>query len=156
MPDPNAVPHHIPAPVHTPHGTVIGHTLDGGTIVIGAPNNVFTPEEIAALESEHRRIGRIPHAEGDYEIVIRSAKKAEWRMFRGRAHSDEERADAQEQLVMACVVAVKYRGEMATGTEPARRLLARVLDDYPAIPDDKSVSALIKKLNGDVGTGPGK
>lgn len=116
-------------------------------------SNTFTAEDIARLEAEHRRIGRIPHAEGDYEIIIRSAKKAEWRMFRGRAHSDEERADAQEQLVTACVVAVKYRGETAEGTDAARKLLARVFDDYPAIPDDKSVSALIKKLNGDVGPG---
>lgn len=116
-------------------------------------SNTFTPEEIAALEAEHRRIGRVPHAEGEYELVIRSAKKAEWRMFRGRIHSDDERADAQEQLVTACVVAVRYRGETAIGSAAARILLAKVLEDYPGIPDAKAVSDLVKKLNGDVGSG---
>lgn len=115
--------------------------------------NVFTDEEIAALEAAHRRIARVPGGEGDYEIVFRSAKKSEWSMFRKRAHDDDvrEKAEAQEVLLTQCVIAVVYRGQKAIGVTEARKLLAEVLDDYPQIPDDKNVSNLIKKVNGGVG-----
>jgi hypothetical protein len=117
-----------------------------------ASPNTFTAEEIAALESEHRRIGRIPSEHGDYEVVIRSAKKSEWSIFKKKILDDDvrEKADAQETLIVQCCVAVKYRGRVAFGKE-ARPLLIELIDDYPAMPDAKSVSDLIKTLNGDVG-----
>ncbi len=115
--------------------------------------NTFTPEEIAALEAEHKRVGRIPGGDGAYEIVIRKANKPEWRMFRGNAHDDDAKADAEETLVTQCCGAVGYEGRKAIGKEPSRALLAEVLNDWPQSPDDKNVSALIKKLNGGVGSG---
>lgn len=121
-----------------------------------AVSSTFTDEEIKALELEHRRIGRLPHEEGAYEVVIRSADKLQWRAFRNAAHDDDARADAQENLIMATVVAVAYGGEKAIGREPARALLKKLLDDYPAMPDDKHVSAMIKRLNGGVGARQGK
>ena len=124
--------------------------------VINAPANAapntFTPEEIAQLESEYRRIGVIPSEHGDYALVIRSAKRVEWNTFKKRVLDDDirEKADAQVSLVSSCCIAVKYRGRSAFAQD-ARKLLEEVLDDYPAMPDQPPVTALIKTLNGDVG-----
>lgn len=131
--------HHVPAPI-----------VDINSIPI---INTFSADEIAALEAEHRRIGRIPSEHGDYEVVIRSAKKLEWSTFKKRILDEDirEKAEAQEGLLMACVVAVAYRGRRAFGAAEARKLLAELTDDYPAMPDAPGVTSLIKTLNGDVG-----
>lgn len=113
--------------------------------------NTFTDDEIAALEATHKRIARIPHEDGLFEIIIRHAEKLHWRVFRGSAHKEDEVADAQETLIRQCVVAVKYEGEVAVTKEAARALLDRLLIDWPAVCDDKKVSDLIKKLNSGVG-----
>lgn len=113
--------------------------------------NTFTDDEVRGLEAQHKRIGRIPHEEGLYEIVIRHAEKLQWRVFRASAHKEDEVSDAQETLIRQCVVAVAYEGEKAFGKDAARALLDRLLLDWPAVPDDKKVSELIKKLNSGVG-----
>jgi hypothetical protein len=119
-------------------------------------DNTFTADEIKALELEHRRIGVIPSSEGAFEVVIRSAEKLQWRKFRSAALDDDSRADAQENLITDTVVAVAYAGEKAIGKEPARALLKKLLNDYPAMCDSKHTSDLVKKLNGDVGPRAGK
>ncbi len=113
--------------------------------------NAFTADEIAGLEAQFKRVGRIPSADGAFEFVIRPAQKAEWRMFRGSAHNEDAVSDAQETLITQCVVAVAYEGEKAFDKDAARALFARLLSDWCAVCDDKKVSDMIKAMNANVG-----
>jgi hypothetical protein len=135
------------APAASPYRTVATQSLGD---VAPAPNT-FSDDEMAALEAANKRVARIPHEDGVYEIVIRHAQKLEWRKFRGSAHDEDAISDAQETLITQCVVAVAYEGEKAIGKDAARALLARLLNDWTAVCDDKKVSDLIKKLNSGVG-----
>jgi hypothetical protein len=114
-------------------------------------SNSFTDDEIKQLETVYRRIAVISNEDGAYEYVIQPAQKLQWRAFRGAANDEDKRADAQEQLIKACVVAVKYNGEASSDVDSARKLLDRLLADYTSAADGKEISRLIFKVNGQAG-----
>lgn len=118
--------------------------------------NTFTAEEIRTLESTYRRIGVIPHADGEYEIVIKPAEKLQWRDFRAAANDESRRPDAQEHLIKMCVVAVAYGGKKmialgAADVAAVRALLDELLADWPSGADGAEVSRMIFKVNGQAG-----
>lgn len=118
--------------------------------------NTFSDDEIKALESEHRRVGVVPHEDGEYEYLLGPADKLQWRNFRANANDDDRRADAQEQLIKATVIAVAYKGQKAIGKADARKLFEELLADYVSATDGKAISAVVFKVNGQAGARSGK
>lgn len=112
----------------------------------------FTDDELKQLETVYRRIAVIPNDEGAYEYVIQPAQKLQWKAFRGAANDEDKRADAQETLIKATVVAVAYNGRKEAGdVAAARKLFDELIADYTSAADGKEISRLIFKVNGQAG-----
>lgn len=98
----------------------------------------LTDEQMAALEAQHGRIGRLKSKrEGGWEVVFRKPRRAEFKQFRARAHNPAQKAEAQEILARQCVV------------YPSREAFDALLEDYPAICDSEAASTLFERLMSD-------
>lgn len=116
-------------------------------------NNAFSPEEVASLETQFKRIARVSNEDGAYEYFIKPAERLQWKKFRKAANNEDDRPDAQEDLIKASVVAVKYDGRTAIGSKEARSLLEELLNDYTGATDGAKVLELVMRLNNGVGRG---
>ena len=83
----------------------------------------LSKEEIASLESTHKRVAHIIGRNGAWEVVLRKPTRAEYKRFRSMLHNDAQKADATESLARTCVV------------YPSREAFDSMLDEYPAIGD---------------------
>lgn len=115
--------------------------------------NRFSEEEIAAAEGEYRRVAVINGKDDAYAYILKPAPRFNWKQFRGHAGDDAKKADAQERLVVACVVAVKYAGRTAKGTDESRKLFNELLEDFTSAADGKRVSEAIFDINGSADEG---
>ena len=106
----------------------------------------LTPEKLLELTAEHKRIAHIvgqqsrasivqvypldkgeepikpPHAV-TFEVVFRKPTRIEYKQYKARSFSEQQRVDAQEILARQCVV------------HPSREAFDALLEDYPAIPE---------------------
>lgn len=118
--------------------------------------NTFTQEEIDALEAEHERIAILPNEDGLFTYIIKPAEPMQWRQFEGKAHKEDEVAGATAIIVECTVVAVAYKGEKATGKEPARALWRRLLKGCPAAASGKATVQQVMRVNGAASAARGK
>ncbi len=113
-----------------------------------APENVFTPEEIAQLETAYRRVAIVTSEDGAYSYAIKPADKLQWKAFRAKAADADERAGAQETLVTATIIACAYDGQKTLDAKEARAMLEnKLLKDWVGATDGPAVYKLVQSLN---------
>jgi hypothetical protein len=120
---------------------------NGGNIIHLQPTPAWglTDEQIADVRAKHPRLGQIQRS-GRYQIVFRAPKRAEYKRFRAQANEPARRAEAQELLARAVVVAVWWQGRAHVGEGAARDALDGLLEEYPAAVDSAAASEVIEKL----------
>jgi hypothetical protein len=102
---------------------------------------MLTEETVAALQAKYKRVCAIRR--DDVEFVIRAPTRGEYKAFRSALHTPATQADAQEDLVRDLVVwcADKTDGD-------ARLAFDALLDEYPALCENKAVSGEVSKFTG--------
>jgi hypothetical protein len=93
-----------------------------------------TDDQVAELETKFKRLGRIRHDRGAYEVVFRRPTRVEFRSFREKIHNPARKAAAQEELARLLVV------------YPTREKFDELLEEYPALCDGEAVSDLLKRM----------
>ena len=113
-----------------------------------------TPDELKSLEATHGRVAvvfddaypgegeDIPAGAVGWEIVVRRAKSAEWKMFRKQSTTEGVASEAGEWISRVCVVRVAG----AVAGKDARESFDALLDEWPAIPE--RVAGIVAKLSG--------
>lgn len=84
-----------------------------------------TAEEIAALDSKHRRTATVRDKHGRWCIVLRAPTRPEYKMLRSMTHNPAQAPDAQEMCVRKLIV---WPALDAAGVDA-------LLDDWPGIPE---------------------
>jgi hypothetical protein len=85
---------------------------------------LITEERIKELEAAHGTIAHVRGANGQWEVVLRKPKRAEYKVFRSMSTRPETKADAQENLVRRLMV------------EPADpKAIDALLEDWVGIPE---------------------
>jgi hypothetical protein len=87
--------------------------------------SLISQEQLAELESTHKRIGVVAHPDGkSWFVVLRKPNYLEYKLFRANANNPTTLPDAQEKLFRAtCVVPEKAADQVA------------LLNDWPGIPE---------------------
>lgn len=100
----------------------------------GGPMFKITDDQEKELRAKYPRVRiiRLP----EVEFAIRAPTRAEYRRCRAEMHNPASAPDAQEDLVRQIVVS------------PTREEFDRVLDDLPALCENKEVSATIREFTG--------
>ena len=90
----------------------------------------LTPEILAALREKHKRIAHIKsartQADGktpEWQFVIRSPKRSEYKQFRSQVHNEARKAEATEILVRQLVI------------HPSGDEFDVLMEDWPALCD---------------------
>jgi len=106
---------------------------------------MLTQEDIEKLEAQH---GMIAHCKGkvvedrngkkynEWEVVLKKAPRKVYKVFRSMANNPTQAADAQEFAMRNMIV------------YPSVENLDALLEQYPGIPESKSVVAAIKTMFG--------
>ena len=93
-------------------------------------------QQIDELEAKHLRI-EVVRGEGEkppWEIVLRKPTRAEYKQFRAHMHDPARIANAQEVLVLKCVV------------YPDPERLDALLEEWPGIPE--AAGDALRRLTG--------
>lgn len=99
----------------------------------------ISPDEFTALQIKYRRVCSISH--DPINLVIRAPSRAEYRAFRAAMHSPTGQADAQEDLIRDLVV-------WCNGAADPRLAFDELLEEYPALCENRAVSSEISKFTG--------
>lgn len=102
---------------------------------------MLSKEEFGSLQVKYRRVCQVT-ANG-IDLVIRAPSRAEYRAFRSAMHNPASVADAQEDLVRDLVVWCNGAGD-----GEARAAFDALLDEYPALCENKAVSGEVQRFTG--------
>jgi hypothetical protein len=91
---------------------------------------MLTKEEIAALETEHKRIAVVRFSDADFCVVYKKPLRAQYKQFRSRVNNETLAPDALEQLARQLVV------------HPSPEAFDALLEEWPAIPEGSSKALL--------------
>lgn len=85
---------------------------------------MISKEQLDELETLHGRIAHVRSLrEGEWEVVLKKPRRADYKMFRSQSHNAAQASDATEILVRKLVV------------YPSADEFMALLEEYPAIPE---------------------
>jgi hypothetical protein len=98
-----------------------------------------------ALVAKYSRVAAVQYRD-DIEIAVRAPSRAEYKVFRAALHTPGGAADAQEDLIRKIVVWVN--GEGLENVAQARQAFDRLLEQYPALCENRAASKEISDFTG--------